>query len=244
MRRLTRVLRFAVWSLIVSVTTARAESSVSTADSVGAPVPGTRTLYLVRHGLYDQNDPRDEAIGQGLVPMGREQAQLAGARLAALGVRFAALVTSPLTRARETADIIAALLPGLTPTIEPDLAECTPPTWRQDVARTLAVEEAQGCRDQLERAFARLFVPSPNGDRHEILVCHGNVIRWFWCRALGVDPTAWLGMTIANCSLTVIQVRSDGSCKLFLFGDLGHLPPALQTYPGGTAPPWAAPAGP
>lgn len=241
MRRLTRVLHFAVWSLIVSATTAHAQSAIATPDSVGAPLPGLRTLYLVRHGLYDQDDPRDETTGQGLVPVGREQARLVGERLAALGVRFTTLITSPLTRARETADIIATLLPGLAPTIETDLAECTPPTWRQNVARTLVVEEAQGCRDRLERAFGRLFVPSPDGDRHEILVCHGNVIRWLWCRALGVDPAAWLGLTIANCSLTVIQVRPDGSCKLFLFGDLGHLPPALQTYPGGALPPWVAP---
>jgi serine/threonine-protein phosphatase PGAM5 len=239
MRRLYRVLPLVVWSLIVSATTVNA--AVATADSAAAPAPGFRTLYLVRHGLYDQDDPRDEAIGQALVPTGREQARLVGARLASLGVRYTALVTSPLTRARETADIIAAALPGLAPAIEPDLAECTPPTWREDVARTVAVEEAQGCRDRLERAFGRLFVPSPDGDRHEILVCHGNVIRWLWCRALGVEPAAWLGMTIANCSLTVIQVRPDGSCKLFLFADIGHLPPALQTYPGGTRPPWATP---
>ncbi len=241
MRRPNRVLPCVVWSLIVSATAVRADSAVSPADSAAAPAPGFRTLYLVRHGLYDQDDPRDEAVGQGLVPAGREQARLAGERLAALGVRYSALVTSPLTRARETAELIAAVLPGLAPAVEPDLAECTPPTWRQDVARTLAADEAQGCRDRLERAFVRLFVPSPEGNRHEILVCHGNVIRWLWCRALGVDPTAWLGMTIANCSLTVIQVRPNGSCKLFLFGDLGHMPPALQTYPGGTAPPWAAP---
>ncbi|MHB8079680.1 MAG: histidine phosphatase family protein [Candidatus Krumholzibacteriia bacterium] len=241
MRRLTRILPCAVWSLIVSVPVARAADAVATADSAAAPAPGSRTLYLVRHGLYDQDDPRDEATGQGLVPVGREQARLVGERLAALGVRYDALVTSPLTRARETAAIIAARLPGLVPAIEPDLAECTPPTWRDDVARSLAVGEADGCRDRLERAFGRLCVPSPHGDRHEILVCHGNVIRWLWCRALGVDPAAWLGMTIANCSLTVIQVRPDGSCKLFIFSDIGHLPLALQTWPGGAAAPWAAP---
>lgn len=241
MRRPCRLFRLVVWSLLVSATTARAESAASAASPVASPVPGCRTLYLVRHGLYDQSDPRDEATGQGLVPIGREQARLTGARLASLGVRFSALIASPLTRARETADIIAAALPGLAPAIEPDLAECTPPTWREDVARTLAVDEARECRDRLERAFGRLFVPSPDGDRHEVVVCHGNVIRWLWCRALGVDPTAWLGMTIANCSLTVIQVRPDGACKLFIFDDIGHLPPALQTYPGGTAPPWATP---
>lgn len=200
--------------------------------------PGARTLYLVRHGLYDEDDPRDEAVGRGLTEAGREQARLTGARLAALAVPFDTLWTSPLTRARETAAIVAESLPGLAPRLAPELAECTPPTWRRDVAATLATGEAAACRDQLERAFARFFKPSPSGDRHELLVCHGNVIRWLWCRALGVDTTAWLGMAIANCSVTVIQVKPDGSCKLYVFGDAAHLPVELQTFPGGTRAPW------
>lgn len=217
-----------------------AAAAAQAPDSAAALAP--RTLYLVRHGLYDEADPRDEAVGKGLVPAGREQARLAGERLAGLGVRFDALWTSPLTRARESADIVAQSLPGLAPAVVPELAECTPPTWRQDVARTLAADEAAACRARLEQAFGRFCVPSRDGERHEILVCHGNVIRWLWCRALGVDPDAWLGLTIANASLTVIQARPDGSCKLYLFGDVGHLPAALLSYPGGTTAPWAGAA--
>ena len=213
-------------------------ASAPAAAPTAATSPGTRTLYLIRHSLYDEADPRDEAVGQGLTEAGRTQAQLTGARLAALGVSFDTLWTSPFTRARETAAIIAQSLPGLSPRIAPELAECTPTTWRQDVMATLAGGEAEMCRTQLERAFARFFVPSPTGDRHELLVCHGNVIRWLWCRALGVDPAAWLGMAIANCSLTVIQIKADGACKLYVFGDAAHLPAELQTYPGGTLAPW------
>ena len=213
-------------------------TSIPAAPQTAATSPGARTLYLIRHGLYDEADPRDEAVGKGLIEAGRTQAQLTGARLADLGVSFDTIWTSPLTRARETADIIARSLSGLTPRIAPELAECTPTTWRKDVAATLAAGEAEACDAQLERAFAHFFVPSPAGDRHELLVCHGNVIRWLWCRALGVDPAAWLGMAIANCSLTVIQAKPDGTCKLYVFGDAAHLPTELQTYPGGTHAPW------
>jgi len=45
-------------------------------------------------------------------------------------------------------------------------------------------------------------------------------------------------MAIANCSLTVIQVKPDGTCKLYVFGDAAHLPVELQTYPGGALAPW------
>jgi serine/threonine-protein phosphatase PGAM5 len=128
------------------------------------------------------------------------------------------------------------------PRLAPDLAECTPTTWRKDVAVTLAPGEGEACRAQLERAFELFFVPSPAGDRHELLVCHGNVIRWLWCRALGVEPAAWLGMAIANCSITVIQIKPDGACKLYVFGDAAHLPIELQTYPGGASAPWRPPS--
>ena len=230
-----RSLRAMILPLVLAAATPAFCAPTATPPS---PVPGTRTLYLVRHGLYDEDDPRDEAVGRGLVPVGREQARRVGARLAALGAPFDTLFTSPFTRARETAAIVAESLPGLTPVVAAELAECAPPTSPQDASKTPAAAQAEACRAQLERAFARFFTPSPAGDRHEILICHGNVIRWLWCRALGVDPTAWLRMTIANCSLTVIQVRPDGTCKLFLFGDIGHLPPELIAYPGGAAPPW------
>ena len=213
-------------------------TSVPAAPQTAARSFGTRTLYLIRHGLYDEADPRDEAVGRGLTEVGRRQAQLTGVRLAALGISFDALWTSPLTRARETAAIIAQSLPGLAPQLAPELAECTPPSSRKDLAATVTAGEAEACRARLERAFARFFVPSPAGDRHELLICHGNVIRWLWSRALGVDTAAWAGMAIANCSLTVIQVKPDGACKLYLFGDAAHLPVELQTYPGGTFAPW------
>lgn len=213
-------------------------TSVPAAPQTAATSPGARTIYLIRHGLYDEDDPRDEAVGKGLTEDGRMQARITGARLAALGVPFDTLWTSPFTRARETADIIAPSLPGLTPRLAPELAECTPTTWRKDVMGALEPGEAEACGAQLEQAFARFFVPSPAGDRHELLVCHGNVIRWLWCRALGVETAAWLGMAIANCSITVIQIKPGGACKLYVFGDAAHLPVELQTYPGGTFAPW------
>lgn len=217
---------------------AAGDTTAAVAAPPTAAAPGTRTLYLIRHGLYDEDDPRDEAVGRGLTDDGRSQARMTGARLAALGISFDTLWASPFTRARETAAIVAESLSGLTPRLAPDLAECTPTTRRKDIMADLAAGEADACVAQLERAFARFFVPSPAGDRHELLVCHGNVIRWLWCRALGVDTAAWLGMAIANCSVTVIQIKPDGACKLYVFGDAAHLPVELQTYPGGTFAPW------
>ena len=192
---------------------------------------GTRTLILVRHGVYDSADPSDDDTGKGLTEDGRKQARLTGARLSVWPQPIGTLYASTMTRARETAAILAEALPALAPRLTRDLRECTPPTDRADIMAGLGPGEADTCRSRLEAAFACYFRPAAGGDSTEVLVCHGNVIRYFVCRVLGLDPVRWLAMTIANCSLTVVQVRPDGTMRLLSFSDAGHLPVALQTYP-------------
>jgi serine/threonine-protein phosphatase PGAM5 len=220
---------FALAALLVAVLATPASAVLPTADQ---PV---RNLYLIRHGEYVHDENCDEAVGCELDALGREQARLVAARLDAMPVVFTSLQTSPLTRARGTATIIAAQMPELTPLVQNDIRECTPSTRRQDVMESLKPGEAVECEVQLNAAALRLLVPATGTvDAHDIVVCHGNVIRWLVCRALGVDPQAWLGMSIANCSLTIIQVKADGSCKLISFADSGHIPWSQTTYPGVT----------
>lgn len=190
-----------------------------------------RTLYLIRHGEYEHGvDSPDEGA---LVALGRQQARLVATRLDAMPVEFTSLQASTMTRARETAALIAPRFADLELVAFDDLRECTPTTRRADIMAGLEPGEAEACETQLAAAWDRLARPAAGpGDEHEIVVCHGNVIRWFVCRALGVDPIAWLGMSIANCSVTVIQIRSDGSAKLVSFADSGHIPWEMTTYPG------------
>lgn len=197
----------------------------------GEDATGIRTLYLVRHGVYDEDDVRDPEVGKALIPDGVRQVRLTGARLAKMSAHIDAVYTSPMTRARQTAEIIGQALGGLKPRLASDLKECTPPTTREDVMARQSPGEPDSCRQVLERAWARYIRPSPHRDSSEVLVCHGNVIRYFTSRALGMDPRGWLNMTIANCSITVIEVRPDGHTRLVSFDDVGHLPPALRVYP-------------
>lgn len=198
-----------------------------------APV---RTIYLIRHGEYEHDSACDEDVGCGLVALGRQQARLVGERLDAMPVEFSSLQASTMTRARQTGRIIADRFPALELELHRDIRECTPTTRRVDIMAELEEGEAAAAEAQLEQAWRRLFQPAGQGrDEHDIVVCHGNVIRWLVTRALDVDPTAWLQMSIANCSLTVIQVRADGSCKLLAFADSGHIPWSMTTYPGVTA---------
>lgn len=227
MSRLRPVLA-AVTAALALLATVPAQAVLPTADQ---PV---RNLFLIRHGEYVHDDTCDEEVGCGLDELGREQARLVAARLDGLPLAFTSLQSSPMTRARETAAIIAAHFPELAHRIEGDIRECTPTTRRQDVMAGLKPGEAGECDAQLEAAAARLLLPAGGADENDIVVCHGNVIRWLVCRALAVDPQAWLGMSIANCSLTVIQVKADGSCKLVAFADSGHIPWSQTTYPGVT----------
>ena len=85
-------------------------------------------IHLARHGQTAYNA---EGRFQGLLPVplddtGREQAR-ALAQTAA-GVELRALVCSPLARARETADIVAARI-GLTPEEDARFVETDTGDW-------------------------------------------------------------------------------------------------------------------
>jgi phosphohistidine phosphatase len=61
-------------------------------------------VYLVRHAKAEDGEPDEE---RRLTPEGREQAKALAERLRAEGVQPDAVLTSPLRRARETAEEIA-----------------------------------------------------------------------------------------------------------------------------------------
>ena len=191
-----------------------------------------RTVFLIRHGEYEHDSECDEDTGCGLVALGRQQARIVADRLKAMPLEFTSIQASAMTRARQTGEIIASSFPGLESVLQRDIRECTPSTRREDIMAELEPGEAADCEANLEAAWERIFVPAVAGNEYDIVVCHGNVIRWFATQVLEVDRLAWLQMSIANCSLTVVQVRADGSKKLVAFADSGHIPYSMTTYPG------------
>ena len=192
--------------------------------AVSPPMP--RTIVLVRHGAY-QADPANPSPGPGLSPVGVAQAKLAASRLAAMG-KFDAVLSSPLTRAHETARVIAAEVNGSVQ-IVPELEECTPPTRRKEITKNESADSMARCKAQFDALFAQRFVPAAGSARRELLVAHGNVIRSMVVRALGVDPEAWLEMSIGHASITEILVEPDGRFRVISVGDVGHLPLNLQS---------------
>lgn len=187
-----------------------------------------RTLYLIRHGAYVPDRSADPQFGPGLTPLGVAQARLIAARLSGSGVAFDSMTSSTLLRARETAAVMHETLANVPLGQSALLSECMPPVFAaaaDDVAR-----ERAECAKQLDKAFAEFFTVAKGAKRNDVLVAHGNVIRYLVVKALKVDPRAWLGMSVAHASLTVIQVQPDGTMKILAVGDSGHIPSPLLSW--------------
>ena len=191
--------------------------------------PSMRTIVLVRHGNYEADPAIAEKIGPPLSPIGVAQARLAGAALRGQPMHFDHLYASPMQRARNTAAVIAGDFPGRKFEVMDDLAECTPPSRRTEVTNDDKPAELAACKEKLDRVFARLFKPAITGDQADMLVCHGNVIRYLVTRALGVDASAWLEMSVGHASITTIRIEADGRFKVIAVGDVGHIPPNMRT---------------
>jgi len=211
------------------------QKSKSKAKKQKAP---TRYLVLVRHGEYHYNEVRD------LTDLGRQQADETGKRLAELGIKFDHIHSSDIIRAEQTCEIISKHLPGI-PVSKTMLlregAPCEPEpahgTWKPDPEEFYkdGARIEAGFREFFHRGTAAADVEgneseSKSKDSYELLVCHGNVIRYSVLRALQLPPEAWLRLSHANCGITVIRISSTGNVSMESFGDKGHLAPSQITY--------------
>jgi phosphohistidine phosphatase len=71
------------------------------------------TLYIVRHGTAENEPPPGGDDGaRRLTARGREKVREAAAGMRALGLKFDAILASPLPRAAETAELVAATYAG------------------------------------------------------------------------------------------------------------------------------------
>ncbi|GAB1289982.1 Serine/threonine-protein phosphatase PGAM5, mitochondrial [Apodemus speciosus] len=158
----------------------------------------TRHIFLIRHSQYHVDGSLEK--DRTLTPLGREQAELTGLRLASLGLKFNKIVHSSMTRAVETTDIISKHLPE---------------QYYEDGAR---IEAA--FRNYIHRADAK-----QEEDSYEIFICHANVIRYIVCRALQFPPEGWLRLSLNNGSITHLVIRPNGRVALRTLGDTGFMPP-------------------
>ncbi|XP_060561094.1 serine/threonine-protein phosphatase PGAM5, mitochondrial-like isoform X2 [Ruditapes philippinarum] len=185
----------------------------------------TRHIILIRHGQYYDRESLD--INRKLTDLGREQAQLTGARLVDMNYPWSKLICSTMTRAQETADIIHKQLPDL-PREECDLLREGAPIPPEPPSGNWRPEK-QFYKDgaRIEAAFRKYFHradPEQTNDSYEIVVCHANVIRYFVCRALQFPPEGWLRISLNHASITWLYIRPNGRVGLRTLGEAGFMP--------------------
>ena len=188
----------------------------------------TRTLYLVRHGLHQTQTMLAEGPNAGLTLLGVEQALFTAQRFRALPITE--IHYSPLQRAAETADLIARALPDVPLHKAQVLQECIPSIPPAYIGKMhYPQERLKQCRKQFQKAFDQFFKCARGEDKHEVLVCHGNIIRYLVLKVLDVPTLAWNQMDMCNCAVSEVLITSDGGKMLITHNDVRHLPPHLIT---------------
>lgn len=184
-----------------------------------------KTIFLLRHGQYKKKP------SEVLTTLGRKQATLAGKRLKE--IKFFKIHFSTMPRARETAEIVKKTM-GYRKKIHGSdfLHECVPgfPKKLRKKHGFTDQKKLKADKRQADRAYRDIFTFS-KGKRNELVVCHGNIIRYFLCKALGVDTEVWRKLDIKQCGITIIELNSKTrSIGIIAHNDIGHIPLKMQTF--------------
>jgi broad specificity phosphatase PhoE len=208
----------------------------------GASLGPATTTLLLRHGQTDLSGER-RFSGRTDIPLTKEgikQAAQAAKCLAGSGAT--AVITSPLQRARRTAEAVAEST-GAPLVVYEDFAEAEFGAWQ---GLTFA-EAAQKWPDELAAWLGSPDASPPDGEsfvtvamrvlagldrlideyRHQttIVVSHVTPIKTLVCRALLAPPEAMFRMNLDVASLCHIDCFDNGSAVLRSFNDTAHLRP-------------------
>jgi broad specificity phosphatase PhoE len=209
-------------------------------------------LLLIRHGqsqanidhiIQDEHDP--------LTDLGRQQADTLGRHLAATR-EITHLYSSPLARARETAEIISRHI-GRDPVFEPGLAEINAGTaagmtwdaWTEaypEIAAKLRSAE-RSLHDRWEggesghefvarvyAAYDHIVGQHLGTDDVVAAVSHGGALAWIASRLHGDPDDVWPyeRAVFGNTSLSEILIDEDGVHTIGAWNQLDHLTVELR----------------
>jgi phosphohistidine phosphatase len=129
-------------------------------------------LYIFRHGIAEGHAPDGNDGTRKLTVKGREKLKDAAAGMRALGLKFDAILTSPLARAAETAEIVAAAYGNVpAPQVVPALASGFAPAEAASALKAFAKQEhvmIVGHEPQLSALASLLVAGSPDAVRLEL----------------------------------------------------------------------------
>ncbi len=183
-------------------------------------------LHLLRHAEHRLQNRvvAGRLPGIGLSAHGREEAARAAARLADRGI--AAIYSSPLERARETAEIVAAQL-ALPVVVRDELNELDFGEWtgstfeavRLDprwppwaTFRSIAAIPGGETMREVQRRIVEILIElhQVHGDAAVLLVSHGDVIRSGLAFALGMPLDMFGRLEVATASLSTVRIDVAG----------------------------------
>ncbi|MFD7981352.1 bifunctional RNase H/acid phosphatase, partial [Streptomyces sp. NPDC059749] len=207
---------------------------------MGAPA----TFVLLRHGETALT-PEKRFSGSGgtdpeLSPAGLRQAEAVAAALAARGT-IQEIVSSPLTRCRQTAQAVADRL-GLDVRIENGLRETDFGAWegltfaevreryKDDLDAWLASPKAAptGGGESFATVSRRVAatrdrLTAAHAGRTVLLVTHVTPIKTLVRLALGAPPESLFRMELSAASISAIAYYADGNASVRLLNDTSHL---------------------
>jgi broad specificity phosphatase PhoE len=205
-----------------------------------------RRLLLARHGQSVSNAVRRFQGVQDvpLSELGRQQAEALGAALKRR--RIAAIYSSPLQRARLTAEIASAAIGAPLQCVE-DLRELSLGEWEGCTVEEVRArpgdpyacwvrdpvagmppggEPLAGVQARVLRAVADIERAHPNGD-DVLVVCHGGVISAYLAHCLALPLSSLWRLTLSNCSLSEVAPP-----RVLTMNDTAHLN-GVAVPPGG-----------
>ncbi|MEM0157041.1 MAG: 2,3-diphosphoglycerate-dependent phosphoglycerate mutase [Thermoplasmataceae archaeon] len=179
---------------------------------------GVRIAVLVRHGESEANVRKiisDDLNGYPLTERGMRQVEFTANQLR--GLHLDGILTSPVQRAMQTANIIGSAL-NLVPAIEGNITESGMGPYNN----TMMAGLPPGSRDELgmeswNSQVLRMRTVLDSIEDVHILVSHAMPIRAAIASYLDLDEVESFGIEIRNASMSVIDVQNE---KIISIGSL------------------------
>ncbi|KFM57992.1 Serine/threonine-protein phosphatase PGAM5, mitochondrial, partial [Stegodyphus mimosarum] len=143
-------------------------------------------------------------------------------QLQSMNFPYEKIIHSSMTRAITTAKFLEHYLRAPMECC-PFLNECIPIS-PDPIPAYLGFHHPREENIYLQLAYQSYFkCPEGNDvcDKYNIIVCHANVIRYFICRSLQIPPSMWIRFSLSHCSISWIQLYSDGTVRAKSIGDRG-----------------------
>lgn len=172
-------------------------------------------IYFVRHGesLWNVEKRICGSIDIPLTDRGRAMAKETGEIIKKQGLVIHRVLSSPLSRARETAEIISSII-GIRVEVEPRLTEQNFGEWegRKDFNKdefvnakksfALSYNGGESMMKTAQRVYNLLDEIKEDASRNYLLVAHNGISRFIQSYFFDMTNDEFASFCVPNCSIT------------------------------------------